>query len=329
MKSIKLLFLGLFFLLSIPVYTQNLVPNPGFESFDILPSVYGEWCAATDWYNLNGDCPHNGDFGTPDYFHTMGEGFVALPDGGLGFINPRTGNAIMAIVSWAESIPNFREYLFARLETPLEVGVSYHVSFYFSNGESMLDYGGYGTDHIGILFSMDTLVQNFDEPLGLTPHLEASTVLYSNSWKKVSFEFVADNAYEYFTIGNFFNDDETTIEQFQFINIEAAYYYLDDFCIAKDSMNCDITTSLSPLNSQVDFQVFPNPAKEQVQIQLNAAQTGPYVFELFDAMGRRQSRFQFTPGEYTIDRAGLSAGIYYYQLTKEGQNIQSGKLIFR
>ena len=311
------------------VDAQNLVPNPGFESINTFPSVYGEWCATQNWYNLNGDCPHNGGFGTPDFFHTMGEGFLSLPNTGLCTINPHSGEAIMGIVAWAESIPNFREYLFATLEEPLEIGATYHVSFHYSNGESNLEYGGYGTDGIGILFSMDTLVQVSDEPLNLMPQLQVEAPLYSNTWKKVSFEFVADAAYPYFTIGNFFDDNESTIEQFQIINLEAAFYYLDDFCIAKDSMDCELTTSLSPLPSSVDCQVFPNPAKEQIHIQLNTTQSGPYLFELFDAMGRRQRQIQLTAGEQLIERAGLSAGIYFYQLKKAGQNLQSGKLIFR
>ncbi|MEM9821460.1 MAG: T9SS type A sorting domain-containing protein [Bacteroidota bacterium] len=294
----------------------------------MLPSGYGEWCAATDWFNLNGDCPHNGGFATPDYFHTMGEGLVGLPHTGLGTIHPRSGEAIMAIATWVESLIDFREYLFARLHEPLEVGSIYRVSFYYSNGESNLGYGGYGIDHLGVLFSMDTLVQAFAEPLPLTPQVASTELLYSNSWEKVTFQFLADSAYQYFTVGNFLDDEATNLQQIEDINIEAAYYYLDDFCISKLTSTCETTTSVSSLRPQFQWRVFPNPVEEQYWLQLQTELAGPYVFELFDALGRKQRRYFVTAGEHLLEREDLGAGVYFYRLVWAGQIVKSGQLLF-
>src|SRR5690606_25879104 len=50
---------------------QNLVPNPGFESYSSLPGNYGQYYLAIGWSNVNNNTT-GPPYGSPDYFHTSG-----------------------------------------------------------------------------------------------------------------------------------------------------------------------------------------------------------------------------------------------------------------
>src|SRR5688572_3364217 len=100
---------------------QNLVNNPGFESYSALPTGAAQWNYATDWNNCLGT-------GSPDYGHTSGSGYAALPNNYFATVYPHSGNALMGFILW-HSLGNFREYISVQLSSPLVPGLTYDVSF--------------------------------------------------------------------------------------------------------------------------------------------------------------------------------------------------------
>jgi hypothetical protein len=89
-------------------------------------------------------------------------------------------------------------------------GATYSVSLWITNGYSTTC--KYVTNNIGLLFTKDSTWQSPPSViLSHTPQLNISSVVDSTGWKQYSFNYVADSAYKYITIGNFYNDNGTII----------------------------------------------------------------------------------------------------------------------
>lgn len=200
---------------------QNLVTNPGFETYSSLPTGTGQYNLATGWGNCNGT-------GSPDYFSTLGSGMVQLPNCFIGTVNPNSGNGCMGAALHYYSPADFREYLSAQLISPLVIGQTYNVKLNVTNGVTSGTYGGGGIDQISAAFSMQPLIQPGTGPIPVIPQVTHGTVFYSYSWQQISMQFVADSAYSYVTIGNFLPDAATIYQQFDPCPNFGAYYFFDD-----------------------------------------------------------------------------------------------------
>ena len=84
----------------------------------------------------------------------------------------------------------------------------------------------------------------------------------------------------------------------------------------------------SSIQSEVDaewktWRVFPNPAKDHVNIEFNAKQSGIIVAELIDYTGRTvyKKTFPVTAGynQKQIKMTALSSGIYYLRINCDKQ----------
>ncbi len=249
---------------------QNLVPNPGFEQYHNLPTEVGEWCATKYWDNLNDDCEYDiMASGSPDYLHEEGDYPVTLPNSGFSDIIPFEGKSILGLVLWlgVEDSISYREYISTNLSSPMQIGEMYTISLYTSNGMSNIRYGGYGTNNFGIYFSIIKPNQVYANPILVSPQLEISEIYYSNNWEQISFSFTPDQPYEYISIGNFRENTETNIEQFESYSVQGtAYYYIDEVCVIKEGDDCSVlTTSLnSAIEKEQAIQFYPNPVSSDL-----------------------------------------------------------------
>src|SRR5688572_5681773 len=175
---------------------QNLVPNGDFESYSVLPGNPGQYNYCTGWDNCGG-------FGSPDYMHMNGTGIVQLPNPFPSTVYPHGGEAIMGLCIYEISYANFREYASQQLSNPLVVGETYQLTFYVTNGNSPINYGGSGCDHFSVAFSSSPLSQPASLIINFTPQFIYNGFLYDNNWQQVIFTFTADSAYEYITFGSF------------------------------------------------------------------------------------------------------------------------------
>ena len=194
---------------------QNLIPNPGFEEYSAIPLEPGEWDKAKGWDNLNGVSPYSWPYGSPDYLRSDAKGEVSLPKSVFGYIHPHSGAAIMGLVAIEVSTQEYREYLSIRMIRPLVPGNMYDVRFYVSNSKTPGTSSQNGSDGLGIAFSTNRLVQREHELINCKPIWDADTIIYSTKWTPVSFHFIADSAYAYFTIGNFKDDAHTHVKSME------------------------------------------------------------------------------------------------------------------
>lgn len=205
---------------------QNLAINGDFENFSVLPSSYGQWNACVGISNLNNWPTFMWPYASPDYLHTSGGAGVQLPNTTFGTVTPYNGNAVFGLVTYyAPNAPDFREYVAVPLSSPLIPGNQYECTFYITNGTSNYNNGG-GSSHVGFQFSVGLIPQVDHEPVGGIPQFEIPGNFFSANWQQETFTFTATDVFDWVTIGNFYNDAATTIQQFA-TGGSGAYYFID------------------------------------------------------------------------------------------------------
>ena len=213
------IFCGIF--LSFSVFSlpaQNLVPNPGFEIYTVCPP----------WINLGTplECiPWISPFNTSDYFHGCADPVaVGVPSNFQGYQYAHTGFGYTGMYYYIED-QNYREYVQVQLLQPLEADSCYLIGFYMNLANE-----GCGVNHTGALLSVGPPTWPYSNPtLDWGGELFTDTV----EWVYVFDYIIANGGENYITIGNFYNNAQTTIDPdcpWQFVY---AYYYVDDVIVQK------------------------------------------------------------------------------------------------
>lgn len=202
---------------------QNLVTNSSFEITSSCPTEKGQVGEAEGWFIPN--------FGTSDFYHECGSDLWSPGNNEYGYQEPAAGNAFAGIRVYATWGDDNREFISNKLIQSLDSGKNYAISFKVSlaEGEEI----GYATDDIGLyLSSTDPTNANF---FSFTPQIQNEENNYldnSEDWIEISGCYQARGGEEYLTIGNFKNDQSTTVITVPKFNWSAtAYYYIDDVII--------------------------------------------------------------------------------------------------
>ncbi len=282
--------------LSLCVHAQNLVPNPSFENgtalyCDPFTTINFDTCAA-NWYTPTQ--------GTPDLFSTT------MPQtcwnfqpnstyaGGIGLKGPqlpRTGDIMAGF--FAYTIPGFdqREYVQVQLTQPLEACRLYRVSFYVSLADST----ELSTSRIGAHLSTTAQSLGSDGVLVLNPQIEASSVIDdTTNWVLVVDTIEVPAAYEYLTIGNFYDDanTDTTINSggSGAPGTYGAYYFLDDVAVERvcpevtlgpDQTFCIGDTLFLGIPAGVCYTRFEWSTGDTVNTTLNIVDEGSYFITMW------------------------------------------------
>jgi hypothetical protein len=297
---------------------QNLVPNPSFEDTVACPCCGADLNLAAGWtININ----------TADYYNACSPPFFSsVPDNWTGFQNTHSGNAYAGFVGKGQNIASeeCREYLGAKLLTPLAIGTRYYVSFYLS-----LNYPTCYTNKLGVLFLTKGDTTSPYSIILPSPYINNYAQVYSNAaisdtagWTKISGSFVADSAYLYFMIGNFFDDShiDTTLIAGSYCT---TYYYVDDVCISADSLACPISVDIKEA-LQTTTTVFPNPFSTQLSFALTDNEQT--TVSLYNFLGQQVLQQTFTNAT-TVNTNHLTSGIYFYELRNNRGVIKTGKVV--
>jgi len=95
------------------------------------------------------------------------------------------------------------------------------------------------TNKTGVLFSTVPYSYSNPPPRNNFAHIYTDSIITDTAgWTTISGTFVADSAYEYIIIGNFFDNSHTDTLLFDSLTFCVPYYYIDDVCVAIDSNNC-------------------------------------------------------------------------------------------
>jgi gliding motility-associated-like protein len=215
--------------------SQNLVLNPSFEITTSNCANFGGEGFTTDlvdWDDANSGAD---SCSSPDLFSTCNIFATVMPNSILGYQYSRTGTRHAGFISH-EALDEYREYIEGKLSSPLVAGQTYCVSFYVSLANDVL----YATDNIGMHF-FNSLYQRNACPgqtnslINITPHLnyDCGPITDTTNWVRLQWDYVATGGEQFFVIGNFFNNANTTIVNNPgggFTN-PYAYYFVDDVSV--------------------------------------------------------------------------------------------------
>ena len=225
----KILFESMLFI-TLNVSGQNLVPNPNFEQYTICP---------TNWFQISNCIFWDSNRETPDYLHTCSSSNnISPPNCFYGFQYPHSGNAYAGFYTLAKSPQNNKEFIGSQLLSTLTIGQKYYITFYVNRGGQ--NQAVIASNKIGVKFSTIPYSDTNPAPINNTAHFYTDSIITDTAkWTKISGSFIADSAYSYIIIGNFFDDSNTDTITYSIGSIDVAYYYLDDICVSTDSLYCE------------------------------------------------------------------------------------------
>jgi OOP family OmpA-OmpF porin len=233
-------------MISRTVAGQNLVPNPGFESFYRCPfsfNVYPE-----DFYLPGWSSPSKG---TPDHFHSCSRTDSSVPRNWAGVAEAHGGEGYVGIYVWGNNGKSYREYIQCKLIEPLQKDKVYRLGFYYK----LSSYSKYKADRIGLLLLDSALSSTHDNVFALTPTLSViQSPLETGEWDLAKMTYRAHGGEAYLIIGNFYDDhstenmrlDSRTGKNAMLSNL--CYYYIDDVSVipAENAMEDSVFQTIEP-----------------------------------------------------------------------------------
>lgn len=297
--------------------SQNLVPNWSFEDTVTCPTALTQIDKAVGWSSFKE---------SPDYFNSCAPvnppQNVSVPNNQWGSQFPKTGEGYAGFGAFGVSASNLREYLGIELINNLVVGEKYFISFYVSTafGYANGQYPGLASNNIGIKFSTVQFSPSNPAPINNFAHINESNIINDTiNWIKISGSFIADSAYKYIIIGNFFDDINTSYVMIG-TNPTVAYYYLDDIKVSNDS---EFVNSVNTINDINLIEIFPNPARDWVVIE------GRYFSKvsLFDVLGNLCFSTEVSSSSLKIDISAYRRGMYFLLIETEKKIIKRKLLI--
>lgn len=238
-----------FFLLSFllfPWFTlfaqnENLIYNGSFEKKVRCPDNFGMF--AREQIVFGWDSPSSG---TPDYFHSCSEK-SGVPNNWAGYSDAFHGEAYMGIIACMQQLDEkqiaYREYLSARLKSPLDSGKVYYASMQIRLGLAC----NTASNGLGMFFSEVPLQTVRSSNFPVKPQILQPgdpIITEQEEWVKVCGTFEATGNEAHLLIGNFWSNQDMDYKSFDENLIASpninpiAYYYIDFVEVyEQDSLN--------------------------------------------------------------------------------------------
>ncbi|MBP9081364.1 MAG: T9SS type A sorting domain-containing protein [Flavobacteriales bacterium] len=303
---------GWLFMVPLRCEAQNLVPNPGFEDTDSCTFGLGLG-AVHDWYSA---------YLTPDHLQSCQPYGAAnsLPLNIATFQYPYEGGSCAGLITFdAHTGQEQREWLMVPLLNTLVPGQTYFCSFrtnaaFGGNGWNPINW--LASNNLGMLFTTYDRQWNWGDPYPaalnqahiLYPQILSDTV----GWTQVSSSFVADSAYTYLMIGNFFSNALTdTLHLAPDVPEWGRYSYtlVDAVCVSPDPDGCELSQSIEAIGGAGPY-VYPNPATDALVIG-NATGSDAVVL---DMLGRRVWSDRVNSDRYPLGVGHWARGAYVLQV---------------
>jgi hypothetical protein len=271
---------------------------------------------------------------TPDYNNACSSYTnCSVPSNLAGYQYPHTGNAYCGVYTY-DKAGFYREAIGGQLSAPLTVGQKYYVSFFTSltiKGPN----NAYASNNIGAKFSTvaynTTSVSN-QIPINNIAQLKSYSIITDTSnWIQIMGSFIADSAYQYVALGNFFDDANTDTIRLGggALPIEA-YYFIDDVCVSTDSLYTATWTSVIENENEGGFvTVFPNPTSTGIFTLTSANNTQIENAELFDVIGKQMllKRKRADENRLEINISELPEGLYFIRVKTESGTLTKKVLL--
>lgn len=294
---------------------QNLILNGSFEDYSGCPVNYSEIDSALFWTTPT-------VFSSSDYYNqcaTPGSN-VSVPDNGPGYQEAYSGVAYSGIYLVYPPSANYREYLEVMLPDSLHANTCYH----FEMVVNLTNTCQYTTDAIGAYFS-DTAITGLVNflPIPVTPQVSNSSMnLFDTlNWTLVSGEFLAGGGEQYLIIGNFADDNNTSLyladpsAPFDFV-----YALVDNVSL----FPCK-TTGMENIDVSL-VTVLPNPASGQLNIHTGSDKSSTFI--LYDFSLKKILQLEII-NDLIIDVQSLPRGLYLYELSTSDKKLTAGKILLQ
>ena len=301
--SMKKLYFFLFISFSQYSFGQNLVPNPSFEIYDSCPTNFNQLSNAIGWSSYRS---------SPDYFNACSAYPFGVPSNAWGYQMAFSGNAYAIVGTYdGMNFNNYREFIGCQLLQILIPGTKYYVSAYISRCDNFQTNAA--SNNFG--FKLSTIPYSESDPAPIdnfsNVHCD-SIVTDSINWVRISGSFIADSAYQYLIIGNFYDDQHTDSID---VNNNDAGYYVDAVDLSLDSLYDATWTGLeNKVNNINQNIIFPNPANNLIHVN-NIVKNTNYVFT--DCLGRIIKEGKLSENEKQINVSSLNDGIYLLNLNNQ------------
>jgi hypothetical protein len=305
------------------------VPNFSFEQYDTCPNLENQVHYATGWSNYRNS-------GTPDYYNVCSPTSFGIPYSTFTHQDEhRNCNAYAALVTYARTIINYKEHIGIQLSLPLVIGQKYFISFYTVMSEFFLGGTQYGmpSNNIGIRLSTVNYTSSNGSPIDNFAHLRSFTIINDSvNWNRISGSIIADSAYEFLIIGNFFDDANTDTMHYacgSCLNY-GSYYLVDDICVSTDSSLCNggldelpCLTSVNEIHSSNEISIFPNPTTSTLTLNSPTSYINT-PFTIYNSLGEKVYQSIITSTHQQINLAA-AAGVYFLRV--EGEDAFVKKVI--
>lgn len=312
---------------ALPLRAQNLVPNPGFEETDT--------CTSMD-FGVEGPLPWHSANGTPDYLQScLAYGaFNGMPMNFHTFQQPFDGLSCTGLYTYYQNgSTEYREWIQALLLEPLVVGQTYYCSFRANAGfagNAEFPQIWLANDKVGMLFTMQDHSWAVGNPYPVPPnqaHILYPQILADTvGWTLVSGSFVADSAYQYVMIGQFFSNALTDTLHFADPNSVFPWYprgytMVDAVCVSASPEGCDLGQGVGDLEATGPV-LFPNPAQEQLIV----GQCAGVEAQVLDALGRLLWQGRITSDRWVLEVGSWARGAYVLRMVYRG-SLESHKFV--
>lgn len=311
------------------------MPNFSFEQNDTCPNAEDQIQFATGWSK------YSQPITTPDYYNacaSYSSGYSVPKNGYCNQIPHRGCNAYAGLVIYD---PNgYREHIGIQLSTPLTIGQKYFISFYTVMGEFANGGNQYGmpSNNIGMRLSTIEYNPSNPSPIDNFAHLNSSAIISDSvNWVRISASIVADSAYDYLILGNFFDNSNTDTLNYSCgtcLNF-GSYFLIDDICVSTDSLlangGIDVlscTTSVNEIVSDDEISVFPNPANNMVTVSFQSNTSDEII--LTDMYGKVCYTENINnKSSVVLDLTPYSSGIYFLKIINQKEKKSASKKIIK
>jgi hypothetical protein len=337
----KLVFI--FSFLSSSLCAQNFVPNAGFEIQDTCPTNEDQAQYAIGWNKCSGDNVIFIGNTTPDYFNSCAppNGY-GIPQSGLQY-QPDIRNCGAYMGLCTQNIPsfnNYREQIGINLTQPLTIGQKYYLSFLTVMGGHKIgaDYYDNPSNNIGLRLSTTSYNPSNPAPIDNFAHLRSVSILADTvNWVRITGSIIADSAYTYVMLGNFYDDANTDTALYNCSSCQNyySYYLVDNICVSTDSLfsnggidSAPCTAFLPDFDSKEEINIYPNPSADFINIFFGESGWEELIItDLYGKLFCKEKLMGLTT--INVNISSFKAGIYFLNMTNRNEKQIANKKIIK
>jgi hypothetical protein len=220
-------------------WSQQLVPNAGFEEVITCPDFQSQLDRTTHWTSPSVQ-------GTPDYYHACASNpLYGVPQNTVGVQLPVEGDAYVGFFLFIAQpvMAEWREYIQVPLIAPLENGRCYRLRLHAALAEFSL----LTTWSLGVRFRSGAYALPDPFIPGDAAHitLPENAFLDHAEWTVLEGEYIAAGGEDHLMIGNFLDDEDTPTQSVSstLLNAGPFIYVLVD---AVSLISCSTLTASGP-----------------------------------------------------------------------------------